>query len=349
MQPKTGTPHAPAQRRGHRSVNRPGPLPKPGGIDRWFGAVPAAPACCPKAPARSAGHAALGSFVDAFCPICLSAKEEQTPKVAPARTSASSDRATSPPGHVSLPRAHDRTSPPTRRAKNLPCGPIGGDRLCLPGWAGGDHSVSPPPQRHITAPRPATGRAAARRPADSASTAPVPSHAKEPRRSHRCPAARPPPHSPSGAERRRPRPPRRDRGPKRAAAKTCSDRTATPNSPNPRCINSRSSTTRSDFPFRVTPTPHPTSPSSRHMLLCHTPLPPLPLTALPTRLRHSCPTHTDMPPPRLRPLHITATAPDLSGLSRKGGPARSGGPPFLDKPRRTAKSGPQAGRRPVDV
>jgi hypothetical protein len=46
-----------------------------------------------------------------------------------------------------------------------------------------------------------------------------------------------------------------------------------------------------------------------------------------------CSTFSCLPPPRLRPhLHAWAALPDLSGRSRKGGPARSGGPPFLQSP-----------------
>jgi hypothetical protein len=43
--------------------------------------------------------------------------------------------------------------------------------------------------------------------------------------------------------------------------------------------------------------------------------------------------HFCLPPPRLRPFHfMPGLPPDLSGRSRKGGPARSGGPPFLESP-----------------
>jgi hypothetical protein len=52
------------------------------------------------------------------------------------------------------------------------------------------------------------------------------------------------------------------------------------------------------------------------------------------------------PPPAFL-LHAWAALPGSSCRSRKGGPARSGGPPFLRKPRRGAKLGPEAGRRPV--
>ena len=55
------------------------------------------------------------------------------------------------------------------------------------------------------------------------------------------------------------------------------------------------------------PVPRPTHPHARH----------LPLAA--------------DPPPAL-PLIAWAALPDLSGKSRKGGPARSGGPPFLESP-----------------
>ena len=42
-----------------------------------------------------------------------------------------------------------------------------------------------------------------------------------------------------------------------------------------------------------------------------------------------------------------AALPDFSGKSRKGGPARSGGPPFLESPGVMRTLEPEAGRRPV--
>ena len=53
------------------------------------------------------------------------------------------------------------------------------------------------------------------------------------------------------------------------------------------------------------------------------------------------------PPPALP--HLPGLPPDLSGRSRKGGPARSGGPPFLESPGGMRVFGPEAGRRPVDL
>jgi hypothetical protein len=43
------------------------------------------------------------------------------------------------------------------------------------------------------------------------------------------------------------------------------------------------------------------------------------------------------------PAPAWANAPRLPGRSRKGGPARSGGPPFLPEPRREAKETPEGG------
>ena len=76
-----------------------------------------------------------------------------------------------------------------------------------------------------------------------------------------------------------------------------------------------------------------------------------PLTALPVLL---LPAHPHArPPPACRrpasgpPAYAWAALPDLSGRSRKGGPARSGGPPFLESPGVKRNLGPEAGRRPV--
>jgi hypothetical protein len=48
-------------------------------------------------------------------------------------------------------------------------------------------------------------------------------------------------------------------------------------------------------------------------------------------------------PPPAHPLPPGLTHPGLPGRSRKGGPARSGGPPFFPQPRREAKETPGGG------
>jgi hypothetical protein len=58
--------------------------------------------------------------------------------------------------------------------------------------------------------------------------------------------------------------------------------------------------------------------------------------------------HAHRPCPRRRPAvgpppQPWAARPGLPGRSRKGGPARSGGPPFLAKPRREPKESPEGG------
>ena len=69
-------------------------------------------------------------------------------------------------------------------------------------------------------------------------------------------------------------------------------------------------------------------------LLILIPIRPLPLAAAP-------------PPAHLH--HTWAALPGFSCRSRKGGPARSGGPPFLESPGVKPNSGPEAGRRPVEL
>src|SRR5215210_6186181 len=61
--------------------------------------------------------------------------------------------------------------------------------------------------------------------------------------------------------------------------------------------------------------------------------------------RPPCP----LPPPRPRPTstRLGKPAPHLPGRSRKGGPARSVGPPFLQSPGGKPRKHPEAGRRPV--
>src|SRR5215207_8953612 len=61
--------------------------------------------------------------------------------------------------------------------------------------------------------------------------------------------------------------------------------------------------------------------------------------------RPPCP----VPPPRPRPpsTRLGKPAPHLPGTSRKGGPAQSGGPPFLQSPGGKPRKHPGAGRRPV--
>jgi hypothetical protein len=81
------------------------------------------------------------------------------------------------------------------------------------------------------------------------------------------------------------------------------------------------------------PTPDRSRPSAR---LPRRTRPPPRLPACPCRHPASCPSASHL-----------GCLPDFSGMSRKGGPARSGGPPFLERPRGRAKSGPEAGRRPV--
>src|SRR5215207_10968382 len=59
-----------------------------------------------------------------------------------------------------------------------------------------------------------------------------------------------------------------------------------------------------------------------------------------------------LPPPRLRPPASRLgcpTYPVFFGKSRKGGPARQRWTPLPRKPRREAKTGPEAGRRPVGL
>src|SRR5215218_10550279 len=59
---------------------------------------------------------------------------------------------------------------------------------------------------------------------------------------------------------------------------------------------------------------------------------------IPTHPSHPpCP----LPPPRPRPTstRLGKPAPHLPGTSRKGGPARSGGPPFLQSPGGERKTG----------
>jgi hypothetical protein len=99
-----------------------------------------------------------------------------------------------------------------------------------------------------------------------------------------------------------------------------------------------------------------TSPTARP----RSPLPPLhhphrtslrdpPLTAFPV-LHPDHPILDYLPlaaaPPPALPLHAWA-APDLSGRSRKGGPARSGGPPFLESPGAEPNPGRRRGGGPL--
>jgi hypothetical protein len=76
----------------------------------------------------------------------------------------------------------------------------------------------------------------------------------------------------------------------------------------------------------------------------------------PSPLGHSPPCRSSpmprlrLPPPRLRPPPASPPGlarPGLPGRSRKGGPAQSGGPPFLESPGGTPRKHPPAGRRPV--
>ena len=64
-----------------------------------------------------------------------------------------------------------------------------------------------------------------------------------------------------------------------------------------------------------------------------------------TRSHHAC----RRPASGLPPSRLGWPARCLFGRSRKGGPARQRWTPLPRKPRRRAKSGPEAGRRPVDV
>ena len=61
----------------------------------------------------------------------------------------------------------------------------------------------------------------------------------------------------------------------------------------------------------------------------------------------SSPSPPCLPPPHLRPSphHAWAALPDLSGRSRKGRPARSGGRPFLESPGVMRVLEPEVGRR----
>lgn len=72
--------------------------------------------------------------------------------------------------------------------------------------------------------------------------------------------------------------------------------------------------------------------------------------------QHNMPYSTALTPPICRrPAHPSRQLHDwfltlihfLIGRSRKGGPARSGGPPFLGKPRREAKETPEGGAAPL--
>ena len=58
-----------------------------------------------------------------------------------------------------------------------------------------------------------------------------------------------------------------------------------------------------------------------------------------------------LPPPRLRPSHLHAWAalPGVCLQVEEGGSSAKRWTPLPRKPRRTAKSGPEAGRRPVDL
>jgi hypothetical protein len=110
-----------------------------------------------------------------------------------------------------------------------------------------------------------------------------------------------------------------------------------------------------DTPTARAPNRRPDPATLRSSLLV--PLPYLPSFASPRQPPPSA--HTHFIPACLiclTPAHLAAAPPEatqasrldypvqvLPGLSRKGGPARSGGPPFLAKPRREAKETPEGG------
>ena len=101
-----------------------------------------------------------------------------------------------------------------------------------------------------------------------------------------------------------------------------------PRHPQPR---DRSCTTS---PSRPPPPPHATD---RHCLLPSY-----------SSLTHLLLDNLLLPPPRLRPSrYLPGLPPDLSGRSRKGGPARSGGPPFLESPGAERNLGRRRGGGPL--
>ena len=127
----------------------------------------------------------------------------------------------------------------------------------------------------------------------------------------------------------------------------------------PAAAHSRPTTRRADRTEPIEPPPTPDPAFSLPSLL---PIPRPPYPRLPPRrtrwsthrsqIRHQ-PTHhprpAPLPPPRPRPTstRLGKPAPHLPGRSRKGGPARSGGPPFLQSPGGKPRKHPGAGRRPV--